>query len=131
MNSRSKLILILIVLSFFLGILPCYAGWEPWDKTETNAKKQGGFVTSVPKIAALSAIKFYQNFISPLLRKNKCNFTPSCSRYGYQAVEKYGALKGGVMAFERLSRCHPWSWNEKYDEVRQKHLYDPPKNNYW
>jgi len=47
----------------------------------------------------------------------QCKFRPTCSEYSYQAVRKYGALKGGLMALKRLFRCHPWS-DGGYDPVK-------------
>lgn len=58
------------------------------------------------KWIALSIIRLYQNTISRALPPS-CRFTPSCSQYGYEAIEKYGVLKGGWMALKRVSRCHP------------------------
>jgi hypothetical protein len=55
---------------------------------------------------ALSLIRFYQNTFSSVLPPT-CRFEPSCSQYAYEAVEKYGVLKGGWLALKRLSRCHP------------------------
>ncbi len=52
-------------------------------------------------------IKFYQIFISPLLGHN-CRYYPTCSAYALEAVEKYGSLKGGVLAVKRILRCHPF-----------------------
>lgn len=52
-------------------------------------------------------IRFYRFFLSPLLGSN-CRFSPSCSSYALQAVEKYGALRGGWLAVKRILRCHPW-----------------------
>ena len=57
----------------------------------------------------ISLIKFYQKFISPLKLKNSCIFTPTCSEYALQAVNKYGALKGSLLALRRILRCHPFS----------------------
>lgn len=51
-------------------------------------------------------IRFYQNTISKLLPPS-CRFYPSCSQYGYEAVSKYGVLRGGWLAVRRLARCHP------------------------
>jgi hypothetical protein len=56
---------------------------------------------------ALALIRFYQKFISPALPP-ACRFYPSCSKYGYQAIEKYGLIKGGWMALKRIGRCHPF-----------------------
>lgn len=58
------------------------------------------------KYLALGLIRIYQKFISPFL-PSACRFHPTCSRYGYEAIEKYGLLKGGWMTIKRISRCHP------------------------
>jgi uncharacterized protein len=55
----------------------------------------------------LNLIRFYQRFISPLTPPS-CIYTPSCSTYAYQAIGKYGVLKGGWLATRRILRCHPW-----------------------
>ena len=55
----------------------------------------------------LLMIRFYQAAISPHLGKN-CRFTPTCSQYALEAIEKYGALKGGWLAFRRILRCNPF-----------------------
>jgi len=60
------------------------------------------------KYIALLLIRLYQKTISRALPPS-CRFTPSCSVYGYQAIEKYGLLKGGWMAIKRISRCHPFN----------------------
>ena len=59
-------------------------------------------------IALLSApIRIYRAVLSPLLPAS-CRFTPSCSAYALEALEKHGAIKGGWLAFRRILRCHPW-----------------------
>ncbi len=63
----------------------------------------------------LSGIRFYQKYISRL-KTTKCPYFPSCSEYGYEAVEKYGALKGGMLALWRILRCNPFS-KGGYDPV--------------
>ena len=55
---------------------------------------------------ALILIRIYQLTISRALPPS-CRFQPSCSVYGYEAVEKYGVLKGGWLAIKRIGRCHP------------------------
>ncbi len=54
-------------------------------------------------------IRLYQSTISRGLPANTCRFYPSCSRYGYEAIEKYGVVKGGTMAAWRIMRCNPWN----------------------
>ncbi|MBQ4426961.1 MAG: membrane protein insertion efficiency factor YidD [Oscillospiraceae bacterium] len=63
-------------------------------------------------------IKFYRRNISPLTPPS-CRFRPTCSQYALEAIEKYGALKGGWLALKRLSRCHPFHFKELdyYDPV--------------
>ena len=55
----------------------------------------------------ISLIHFYRKNISPL-RPPCCRFIPTCSEYALQAVEKYGAVKGGWLAIKRICRCHPF-----------------------
>jgi putative membrane protein insertion efficiency factor len=55
---------------------------------------------------ALKLIRFYQLAISPS-RPPTCRFVPSCSQYGYEAIEKHGVVKGGWLVAKRLCRCHP------------------------
>ena len=52
-------------------------------------------------------VKGYRYAISPLLGDN-CRFTPTCSRYAVEALEKYGAFKGIWLTVKRVLRCHPW-----------------------
>lgn len=57
---------------------------------------------------ALGSIRFYQHVLSPLKPYASCRFIPTCSTYAYEAVLKYGPLKGGWMAFKRILRCNPF-----------------------
>ncbi|MES2130780.1 MAG: membrane protein insertion efficiency factor YidD [Bacteroidota bacterium] len=68
------------------------------------------------KFIPLAIIRFYQYSISPLL-KPSCRYTPSCSQYGIDAINKYGAFKGSWMALKRILRCHPWG-GSGYDPVK-------------
>jgi hypothetical protein len=52
-------------------------------------------------------INGYQYLLSPLLGSN-CRFSPSCSHYACQALQKYGVWQGSQFAVRRLLRCHPW-----------------------
>ena len=58
--------------------------------------------------AGIALIIGYKRFVSPMLPPS-CRFTPSCSLYTLQAIEKYGLLKGILMGTWRLLRCHPFS----------------------
>jgi putative membrane protein insertion efficiency factor len=70
----------------------------------------------VMKKASISLIRAYQRYISPMLPPS-CRFTPSCSLYMLQAIEKYGSLRGIWMGSRRLLRCHPFS-EGGFDPVR-------------
>lgn len=63
----------------------------------------------------LLLIRLYQRFMRPLLPPS-CIYEPGCSTYMYQAVEKYGLLKGGWLGTRRILRCHPWAQGG-YDPV--------------
>ena len=64
------------------------------------------FMRSLPKRALLWLIRFYRAAISPT-HAPCCRFTPTCSQYALEAVEKYGAVKGGYLALRRILRCNP------------------------
>ena len=55
----------------------------------------------------IALVKFYRAAISPY-RPPCCRYIPTCSEYAVEAVEKYGAAKGGLLALRRLMRCHPF-----------------------
>lgn len=60
-------------------------------------------------------IRFYQLCISPLIPP-RCRYTPTCSQYALEAINKYGACKGGCLAAKRICRCHPFG-GSGYDPV--------------
>lgn len=64
----------------------------------------------------LALIRWYQKSISPNTPP-RCRYYPTCSAYAYEAINKYGALKGGWLAFKRLCRCHPFSKRDYFDPV--------------
>lgn len=64
----------------------------------------------------ISLINFYRKFISPG-RPACCKYRPTCSQYALDAINKYGALKGGAMAVYRILRCNPFS-KGGYDPVK-------------
>ena len=68
------------------------------------------------KRAVISLIRFYQRFVSPYLPR-RCRFIPTCSQYALEAIQKYGAWKGGWLAFKRLMRCNPFNRGDFYDPV--------------
>lgn len=67
------------------------------------------------KQIALGLLRFYKRFLSPLLPP-ACIYQPTCSQYTYQAIDKYGVLRGSWMGLLRLLRCHPFA-RGGYDPV--------------
>ncbi|NMD30994.1 MAG: membrane protein insertion efficiency factor YidD [Chloroflexi bacterium] len=66
-------------------------------------------LVNIPRFLLLGIIRLYQSVVSPALPSNTCRFYPTCSHYGYQAVYKHGAFKGGWMAVKRVLRCNPFN----------------------
>lgn len=64
----------------------------------------------------LLLIRFYQRAISPHF-PGCCRFRPTCSAYAFEAIQKYGAIKGGHLALRRILRCHPFYEGDVYDPV--------------
>ncbi len=70
---------------------------------------------NLAKYVLLAPIIVYRYTISPMLGPN-CRFSPSCSEYAVEAINKHGAFKGGFLTIKRLGRCHPWG-SSGYDPV--------------
>ena len=68
------------------------------------------------KTLLLAFIRFYQKFVSPLFPA-RCRYIPTCSEYARQALEKYGAAKGSLLALKRILRCHPFCKGDIFDPV--------------
>ena len=73
-------------------------------------------LADAPRRALLLAIRAYQHSIGPAMASGSCRFEPSCSRYAYAAIERYGAARGGWLAARRLARCQPFG-GSGYDPV--------------
>ena len=67
------------------------------------------------KVILIKMIRFYQKYLSPL-KRTRCPYIPTCSQYGLEAIQKYGALKGSLLAAWRILRCNPFS-KGGYDPV--------------
>ncbi len=72
-------------------------------------------IKKIPSLILIGLVRFYQAVLGPHL-PNACRYTPTCSVYAVEAVKKYGAAKGGLLAVHRILRCNPWGG----------HGYDPP-----
>ena len=64
----------------------------------------------------LVLLRFYRTRISPSTPAT-CRFSPTCSQYACEAIEKYGALKGSWLSIKRLLRCHPFYKGDPFDPV--------------
>lgn len=72
----------------------------------------------------LAPVRLYQRVISPALPR-RCKYHPTCSAYALQAVERYGILRGAVLACWRLLRCNPFS-HGGHDPVSAQTLFKDP-----
>lgn len=68
------------------------------------------------KTVLIKLIEFYQKYLSALKGRATCIYTPTCSQYAIEALQKYGALKGGLLAVWRILRCNPFA-KGGYDPV--------------
>lgn len=73
------------------------------------------------KQVLFSVIRFYQKFISPC-KPPCCRFYPTCSSYAYEAISRFGAWRGGLLALWRILRCGPWN-RGGYDPVPQRFTF--------
>lgn len=75
-----------------------------------------GMLKRIISFPFIVMIRFYQYVLSPYLGANKCRFTPSCSHYTLEAIQKYGPIKGIYLGVKRLSKCRP-DGGHGYDPV--------------
>ena len=71
---------------------------------------------TLPRRLLVGLVRGYQLVVSPHL-PSSCRYTPTCSHYAVEALQRYGVLKGTILAVWRIARCHPWGG----------HGYDPPR----
>jgi uncharacterized protein len=98
-----------------LGAAPA-GGASP---TPTQAAAIRSEERSIPVRLALLALRFYKTYLS-ILFAGSCRFEPTCSRYAYEAIERFGVARGVWLGLKRLLRCHPLSRKFGYDPVPEK-----------
>jgi putative membrane protein insertion efficiency factor len=81
--------------------------------------KVAAIKTSVGVCVALFALRCYKAYLSVLFG-GTCRFEPTCSQYAYQAIERFGVLRGMWLGGKRLARCHPFSGKFGFDPVPDK-----------
>lgn len=90
---------------------------EQVEEREENRLK------SVPQSAAvkaaLAALRIYKVYLS-ILFAGSCRFEPTCSKYAYEAIERFGVMRGTWLGLKRLLRCHPLSRKFGYDPVPER-----------
>lgn len=72
-------------------------------------------IKQLPAKFLILLIRIYQVTLSPFIGRN-CRYTPTCSNYGIEAIQKYGAIKGGWLTIKRILSCNPWG-GSGYDPV--------------
>lgn len=112
-------------------------GWErPWEAVKESRAPKDSTIQAVssPQVVVHCLIKGYQATLSKA-QGDVCNFEPSCSHFGEEAIRRYG-VQGVLMTLDRLERCHPWAaqnpeWYRGFVEVpwRGPKLSDTPDQN--
>ena len=84
-----------------------------------------GRITKILAVPFIWLVRFYQAAISPYT-PSSCRYSPTCSGYALEALQKHGVLKGGWLALKRIGSCHPWG-GSGYDPVPEKEDLDKTK----
>ena len=92
---------------------------EPFSNGEKAPASEGGRYKGWAVRAALFVLSFYKSYLSVLFA-GTCRYEPTCSRYAYEAIDRFGVLRGGWLGLKRLLRCHPLSGRFGYDPVPEK-----------
>jgi len=91
------------------NVSPDHIHPAPESEVEPRLRELPLRLENIPRFLLLAPIRLYQATFSRTLPPDTCRFYPTCSHYGYQAIYKYGALKGGLMAAWRILRCNPFN----------------------
>ena len=89
------------------------------NTSEKAPASESGRYTSVSVRVALFLLSFYKAYLSVVFA-GTCRYEPTCSRYAYEAIERFGVWRGGWLGLRRLLRCHPLSRKFGYDPVPEK-----------
>jgi putative membrane protein insertion efficiency factor len=81
-----------------------------WDFAKKQEKPRHPRTFLSAQLLLIGQIRLYQLLLSEQ-QPDACNFSPSCSHFGYRAIIRKGPLEGALMAIDRLQRCNPWAWN--------------------
>ncbi|HVN23556.1 MAG TPA: membrane protein insertion efficiency factor YidD [Syntrophorhabdales bacterium] len=132
---RGRLACIVILGTLFLSgsIVPvCASGFmmKGPPATESRAEVGEDLETSSVRIALLGLIEFYQSRISSQGGPDRCGFRPSCSHYGYEAIQEQGPVLGIIMIGDRQTRCNVFKKpGPDYPLLPNGKLFDPVSSN--
>ncbi len=101
---------------------------QPVAETGEASPAPTGDGTHLGVRMALLALRFYKTYLS-ILFAGSCRFEPTCSRYAYEAIERFGVARGIWLGVKRLLRCHPLSRKFGYDPVPEKWKEMPTEMN--
>ena len=102
----------------------------PREKVPSRQNVDRAVETSCVKLAFLGSIRLYQKRVSSIGGPDRCGFRPSCSAYGYTAIEEEGPVIGLLMTADRLTRCNVFKGpGPDYTLLPYGKLYDPPSKN--
>lgn len=99
---------------------------EKMNRFPSEENRLKSVLPSLPVRVALLALRFYKTYLSFLFAGN-CRFDPTCSQYAYQAIERFGVLRGVWLGLKRLLRCHPLSRKFGYDPVPESWRKEAPQ----
>ena len=99
--------------------MPLVPTMDASDKSRPTPARPPVKDRSIARSAALFALRFYKAYLS-ILFAGSCRFLPTCSRYAYVAIERFGVARGVWLGLKRLLRCHPLSPKFGYDPVPEK-----------
>jgi putative membrane protein insertion efficiency factor len=89
------------------------------EHTETFGTRANARQATLPVRAALYALRFYKAYLS-MLMAGSCRYSPTCSQFTYEAVERFGVVRGSWLGFKRLLRCQPLSRRFGFDPVPEE-----------
>lgn len=120
-KNALKIIILLISVNCFAEFAPVNSNVMVGDealKSITHKKRSYEPVYGAPQTGAFFMIRFFQKILSPQSGPS-CKFSPTCSAYGRQAVQKHGAFWGSLLSGERILRCNPFT-HAGEDKIPQK-----------
>jgi putative membrane protein insertion efficiency factor len=109
-NIMVRLVVFSLFLSFALVQAIHGQSEHMWDFVKEQKEVTRPRALLSAQFFLLSQIKLYQLLLSEQ-QPDACNFSPSCSRFSYEAIQKRGPLVGALLTVDRLQRCNPWAWN--------------------